>query len=146
MSERNTDRLPLTRPALGTWPATQACALTRNQTGKLSVHSLALNPLSHTSRGQRMILTTRCKTGPQKSCQNTSHYKIEFSIMGTTLVSGSSKMTLQTARTQETAQPWRRGQRQSNEGPFTCRAPTMCQAPCQVLYRHVFQDNYSSLL
>ena len=29
--------LPLTRPALGTWPATQACALTGNQTADSSV-------------------------------------------------------------------------------------------------------------
>ena len=28
--------LPLTWPPLGTWPATQACALTGNQTGDLS--------------------------------------------------------------------------------------------------------------
>ena len=33
------------------WPATQACALTRNQTGDFSVHGLMLNPLSHTSQG-----------------------------------------------------------------------------------------------
>ena len=38
-------------PGLGTWPTTQACALTRNQTGNLSVCRLALNPLSHTSQG-----------------------------------------------------------------------------------------------
>ena len=43
--------LPLARPLLGIWPATQACALTGNRTGSLSVHRLALNPLSHTSQG-----------------------------------------------------------------------------------------------
>ena len=31
--------LPLTRPQLGTWPATQACALTENQTSHPLVHS-----------------------------------------------------------------------------------------------------------
>ena len=36
---------------LGTWPATQACALTGNRTGDLLVTRLALNPLSHTSQG-----------------------------------------------------------------------------------------------
>ena len=35
--ETYTDRLPLARPALGTWPTTQACALTGNQTRDLSV-------------------------------------------------------------------------------------------------------------
>ena len=49
--ERNNSRLPLTHPLLGTWPATQACALTGNQTGDLLVRRLALNPLSHASRG-----------------------------------------------------------------------------------------------
>ena len=42
--------LPLTCPLLGTWPVTQACALTGNQTGDPLVHRLALNPLNHTSR------------------------------------------------------------------------------------------------
>ena len=36
---------------LGTWPLTQACALTGNQTGNPLVHRLALSPLSHTSQG-----------------------------------------------------------------------------------------------
>ena len=43
--------LPLVRPLLGTWPATQAWALTGNQTGDPLVCRLALNPLSHTSQG-----------------------------------------------------------------------------------------------
>ena len=38
-------------PLLGTWPATQACALTGNQTYNPLVHRPALNPLSHTSQG-----------------------------------------------------------------------------------------------
>ena len=36
---------------LGTWPATQACALTGNQTSDHFAHMEALNPLSHTSQG-----------------------------------------------------------------------------------------------
>ena len=40
---------PLARPQPGTWPATQACALTGNQIGDLLVPRLALKPLSHTS-------------------------------------------------------------------------------------------------
>ena len=40
--------LPLTRPILGSWPATQARALTGNQTGNLSVCRTTPNPLSHT--------------------------------------------------------------------------------------------------
>ena len=38
-------------PPLGTWPATQACPLTGNQTGNPLVHRPVLNPLTHTSRG-----------------------------------------------------------------------------------------------
>ena len=36
---------------LGTWPATQACALTGNPTDNPSDHRPVLNPLSHTSQG-----------------------------------------------------------------------------------------------
>ena len=43
--------LPLTCPLLGTWLATQACALTGNRTGNPLVRRLALDPLSHTSQG-----------------------------------------------------------------------------------------------
>ena len=50
MCKRNMDRLPLTRPQLGTWPATQACALTGNHTSNLSVHRPSLSSLSHTSQ------------------------------------------------------------------------------------------------
>ena len=41
--------LSLCDPPLQTWPATQACALTRNQTGDPLVCRPVLNPLSHTS-------------------------------------------------------------------------------------------------
>ena len=42
--------LPLTRPLLGTWPATQAGVLTGNQTGEALVRRWSQNPLSHTSQ------------------------------------------------------------------------------------------------
>ena len=38
-------------PPMGTWPTTQACALTGDRTSDPSVHRLALNLLSHTSQG-----------------------------------------------------------------------------------------------
>ena len=44
--------LPLARPLLETWPATQACALTGNQTGDPLIRRLVLNPLSRTNHGQ----------------------------------------------------------------------------------------------
>ena len=43
--------LPLMHPLLGLWPATQACALTGNQTGNPLIYRLPVNPLSHTSQG-----------------------------------------------------------------------------------------------
>ena len=50
--ERNFNRwLPLARPLLGSWPATQACALTGNPTDEALFRSLVLSPLSHTSQG-----------------------------------------------------------------------------------------------
>ena len=51
MCERYIDRLPLACPQLGTWPATQAHALTGNRTSDLSVRRPELSPLSHTSQG-----------------------------------------------------------------------------------------------
>ena len=42
--------LPLICPQLGTWPTTQTCVLTGNQTRDPLVHEPALNPLSHTSQ------------------------------------------------------------------------------------------------
>ena len=48
--ERYIDWLPVAQPQLGTWPATQACTLTGNQTSDLPVHRPVLIPLSHTSQ------------------------------------------------------------------------------------------------
>ena len=59
--------LPLVCPQLGLWAATQACALTGNQTSDPLVCRLALNPLSHTSQGSfRSFLSLSiliCKMG-----------------------------------------------------------------------------------
>ena len=49
--------LPLVDPQLGTWPSTQACALTGNQTVNPLVHRPALNPLSHTCQGPYLFLS-----------------------------------------------------------------------------------------
>ena len=43
--------LPFARPLLGSWPTTQACALTRNPL----VGRPALNPQSHSSQGYRFL-------------------------------------------------------------------------------------------
>ena len=50
MCERNIDWLPPKRPHLGTWPTSQACALTRNRTGDPSVSRPVFNPLNHASQ------------------------------------------------------------------------------------------------
>ena len=47
--------LPLSRPLLGTWPETQAHALTGNQTGYSLVCRPVLNPLSHSSQGRPIM-------------------------------------------------------------------------------------------
>ena len=47
--------LPLEHPLLGTWPATQACALSGNWTGNLLVRRPMLYPLSYTSQGPILI-------------------------------------------------------------------------------------------
>ena len=56
MCERNSDWSPFTHLQLGTKPATQACALTGNQTSELSVCGMMPNLLSHTSQGKTRIL------------------------------------------------------------------------------------------
>ena len=67
--ERNTDMwLPLTRPSLVIWPATQACALTRNWTSNSSVHRPAPNPLSNTSQGKYYIYPFKYKSEMRQKC------------------------------------------------------------------------------
>ena len=56
MCKRNINWLPLACSQLGTWHKTQACALTGNQTSKLSIRRLALSPPSHTSQGYLIIV------------------------------------------------------------------------------------------
>ena len=51
MCEMYIDWLLLHCPQLGTWPATQACALTGNRTGNSLVRRSMLTPLSYTSQG-----------------------------------------------------------------------------------------------
>ena len=58
--ERNINAwLPLKCPLLGTWPATQACALTGNQISNPLVHRPALNPLSDVRTGQNCFYKLR---------------------------------------------------------------------------------------
>ena len=56
MCKRDINWLPLTHPQLGTWPATQACALTGNRPGDLSVQRQALGLLSDTSQGSNNVV------------------------------------------------------------------------------------------
>ena len=48
--------LPLVLPQMRTWPTTQGCALTRNQTSNPLVHRLKPNPLSYTSQGFKLFI------------------------------------------------------------------------------------------
>ena len=59
MGKRYINWLLLTCPQLGTWPATQACALTGNRTGDPLVDRLALTPLSHANQGVRILSRKR---------------------------------------------------------------------------------------
>ena len=51
--------LPLVRPLRGTWPSTQACALTGNRTSDPLVWRPALNPLTHISQDWTEIFTSQ---------------------------------------------------------------------------------------
>ena len=70
MWERNIDLLPLTRPQLGTWPTTQACALSGVVPVTFNVLRLALNPLSHTSQGSHAVF--------KENGLNISSFSFEF--------------------------------------------------------------------
>ena len=67
-------------PQPGTKPATQACVLTRNRTGNLSACRSALNPLSHTSQGQKEIFWSQARQGlvSLKQLQKTNHQPFIF--------------------------------------------------------------------
>ena len=54
--------LPLACPPLGTWPTTQACALTWIRTCDPLVHRPAINPLNHTSQGHVLYFYMTCST------------------------------------------------------------------------------------
>ena len=53
--------LPLANSQLGTWPGTQACALTGNQTGNPLVPRPALSPQSHNMQGSSGFLIPQIK-------------------------------------------------------------------------------------
>ena len=73
-NKRNIMWLPLTCPLLGTWTATQACALIGNPTSNALVRRPALNPLSYTSQGLNhsisfhMFYSWRLGEGVQDTC------------------------------------------------------------------------------
>ena len=56
MRERYINLLPLICPQLGTWPTTQAPALTGKGTCDVLIDRLALNALSHISQGRKKII------------------------------------------------------------------------------------------
>ena len=68
--ERNRDQLPLSHLQLGTYPATQACALTGNQTSSFSVCRPALNLLSHTSWGINIVFSLILSLTHTNSCSH----------------------------------------------------------------------------
>ena len=76
--QRNTDWLPLTWLQLGTWPTTQACALTRNRTGHLLLCWTMPYQLSHTGQGTRCFLFWRDSTASQRLIFNHCYTFIEF--------------------------------------------------------------------
>ena len=56
--------LPLAHPLLGTWPATQACALPENWTSDPLLRRLVLNPLSYSSQGTISFLKKKINHYP----------------------------------------------------------------------------------
>ena len=56
--DKERERLPLTWPPLGTWPATEACALTGNQTSNPLVCRSMLSSLSYSNQGVFSVFNT----------------------------------------------------------------------------------------
>ena len=66
-------------PLLGTWPNTQACALTRNRTGNLLVCRPTLNPLSYTNQGPNLEISIRgCYQMFLDNCVGPRNHTITF--------------------------------------------------------------------
>ena len=52
--------VPLVHPSLGTWPATQACALTGNRTRKRLLYGRTPNQLSYRGQGGPLVFVYSC--------------------------------------------------------------------------------------
>ena len=94
MSERFIHQLPHT-PQPGTWPATQAGALTGDRTSDPLVHRPVLSPLSHTSQGLILFLNDYFwrKCIPFFFCfYNENYYPTEFLQIEKCLVNSSSAL------------------------------------------------------
>ena len=63
--------LPLTCPILGTSPATQACTLIRNQTRNPLILRPALNPLSYTRQGDKLVFKIYMEVQRIENCYRT---------------------------------------------------------------------------
>ena len=88
----------LSTPLLGTWPTTQARTLTGNRTHNPLVHRPALNPLSHTSQGLRLLFnkllelpnSSKRERGRQKN--SAQHISIEIKCISTVIYSDSKQV------------------------------------------------------
>ena len=67
--------LLIMRPPLGTWPATQTCALTGNRTSYPLVCKRALNTLSHTNQSRIKLLLWLLPVGHACSHRVRESYK-----------------------------------------------------------------------
>ena len=82
-------------PLLGTWPATQARALTGNPTGDPLVLSSALNPLSHTSQGYCLFILLMVSFTLQKLFSLMQYHLFTFSFVSLAWENISDKLLLQ---------------------------------------------------
>ena len=77
--------LPLVCPTPGTWPTTQACALTGNQIGDPLVCRPVLNPLSYTSQGQAPLSRSCTFKIPSKLSPRRTEHTVPSLRKGQTL-------------------------------------------------------------
>ena len=83
--------LPLTCPLQGTSPATQACALTGNQTSSSLVHRPVLNPLNHTGQGPFFFLLYCVFTVPFLCLDTHTYHVLQMpAVFGTVTCCGGA--------------------------------------------------------
>ena len=98
--------LPLVHPPLGTWPKSQAWALTGNQTGDPLVHRPALNLRSHTSQGCLALFNFLVSVSPFHLPRNFPSFLLSCLIMRKAALQNRTDLNIITASKEALVPLW----------------------------------------